>query len=52
MGILGLKPVLNVLAYIDMFLLLLTQEVGHKFGSSMLCLQIIFQNVLNGPGYS
>jgi len=52
MGILGLKPVLNVLAHIDMFLLLLTHEVGHKFGSSMLRLQVVFQNALNGPGYS
>jgi len=52
MGTLGFKPVLNVLTHIDIFLLLLTQEVGHKFGSGMFRLQIVFQNALNGPGYS
>ena len=48
----GSQACLNALAHIDMFLLLLTQEVGHKFGSRIMRLQIVFQNALNGPRYS
>lgn len=43
MGILGLKPVLNVSAHIDMFLMLFTQEVGKNLAAVCCVFRLSFR---------
>lgn len=42
------KPLLKVLAHVDMtLLLLLTQQARHKFGANLMHVQMVVQNTFN-----